>query len=125
VFFGQNYAMRYQFSEQYVKDQNQVAMTNGKLKLRRFFLDYTSTGYFRVEVQPKARDTYTYKFTGKALGTTAAIIGQPSIQSGTFPFPILTANLGVRIEIINDTYLPCTFQSAGWDAEFVTFGRRM
>jgi hypothetical protein len=31
----------------------------------------------------------------------------------------------VRIEIINDTYLPCAFQSAGWDGEFVTFGRRM
>jgi len=125
VFFGQDYAMRYRFSEQYAKDQNQVAMTNGKLKLRRFFLDYTNSGYFRAEVQPKARDTYTYKFTGKALGTTAAIIGQPSIQSGTFSFPVLTANVGVRIEVINDTYLPSSFQSAGWDAEFVTFGRRM
>jgi hypothetical protein len=125
VVFGQDYAMRYQFSEQYAKDQNQVAITNGKLKLRRFFLDYTDSGFFRAEVQPKARDTYTYSFTGKSLGTTSATLGVPSIQSGTFRFPVLTSNLGVRIEIINDSYLPCTFQSAGWDAEFVTFGRRM
>jgi hypothetical protein len=125
VFFGQNYTMRYRFSEQYAKDQNQVAITNGKLKLRRFFLDYTDSGYFYVEVQPKARDTYTYRFTGKALGTASATLGVPSIQSGTFTFPVLTANLGVRIDLINDSYLPCVFQSAGWDAEFVTFGRRM
>jgi hypothetical protein len=125
VFFGQNYTMRYRFSEQYAKDQNQVAITNGKLKLRRFFLDYTDSGYFYVEVQPKARDTYTYKFTGKSLGTSSATLGVPSIESGTFTFPVLTANLGVRIDLINDSYLPCSFQSAGWDGEFVTFGRRM
>jgi len=125
AFFGQNYTMHYRFSQQYAKDQNQVAITNGKLKLRRFFLDYTDTGYFRVEVQPKARDTYSYPFTGKTLGTSSATLGVPSLGSGTFAFPVLTSNDGVRIEIINDSYLPSTFQSAGWDAEFVTFGRRV
>lgn len=125
VFFGQDYSLRYQFSEQYAKDQNQVAMTNGKLKLRRFYIDYTNSGYFRVEVQPKERDTYTYKFSGHTLGTSSATLGVPSIESGTFKFPVMTANEGVRIEIINDSYLPSVFQSAGWDAEFVSFGRRM
>jgi hypothetical protein len=125
VFFGQDYSMRYVFSEQYAKDQNQVAMTNGKLKLRRFYLDYTKTGYFRTEVQPKARDTYTYVFSGHTLGTSSATLGVPSIESGTFKFPVMTANEGARIEVINDSYLPSIFQSAGWDAEFVTFGRRV
>lgn len=125
VFFGQDYTARYRFSEQHVKDQNQVAITNGKLKLRRFYLDFTDSGYFRVEVQPKARDVYSYPFTGKTLGTDSATLGVPSIESGTFKFPVLTSNLGVRIDLINDSYLPSTFQSAGWDGEFVTFGRRM
>ncbi|MBY4725705.1 MULTISPECIES: hypothetical protein [Burkholderia] len=125
VFFGQDYVKRYRFSEQYAKDQNQVAMTNGKLKLRRFYVDYTNSGYFRVEVQPKARDTYTYVFSGHTLGTSSATLGVPSIESGTFKFPVMTANEGVRIEIVNDSYLPSVFQSAGWDAEFVSFGRRM
>jgi hypothetical protein len=125
VFFGQNYKMTYRFSQQYVKDQNQVALTNGKLKLRRFYIDYRDSGYFTVEVQPQARDTYTYKFTGKSLGVSSATLGLPSIRSGTYTFPVLTSNEGVRIDIINDSYLPSSFQSAGWDAEFVTFGRRM
>ncbi|SMG43226.1 phage nozzle protein [Paraburkholderia susongensis] len=125
VFFGQDYVERYVFSQQYAKDQNQVAMTNGKLKLRRFYIDYTDSGYFRVEVQPKARDTYTYVFSGHTLGTGSSTLGVPSIESGTFKFPVMTANEGVRIEVINDTYMPSTLQSAGWDGEFVTFGRRM
>lgn len=125
VFFGQDYLMRYRFSQQYAKDQNQVAMTNGKLKLRRFYLDYTHSGHFTVEVQPKERDTYTYPFTGHFLGTSSSTLGVPSIASGTFKFPVMTSNEGVRIEVLNDSYLPSTFQSAGWDAEFVTFGRRM
>lgn len=125
AFFGQTYTQRYRFSTQYVKDQNKVAMTNGKLKLRRFRLDYTASGYFRVEVQPQARDTYTYPFTGKTLGTLSATIGQPAIETGTFSFPVMTSNTGVRIDIVNDTHLPATFQSAGWDGEFVSFGRRV
>ncbi|MCA8110256.1 phage nozzle protein [Burkholderia cepacia] len=125
VFFGQDYTLRYQFSEQYAKDQNQVAMTNGKLKLRRFYVDHTNSGYFRAEVQPKERDTYTYVFSGHALGTGSATLGVPSIESGTFKFPVMTANEGVRIELVNDSYLPSVFQSAGWDGEFVSFGRRM
>lgn len=125
VFFGQDYALRYVFSQQYAKDQNQVAMTNGKLKLRRFYIDYTKSGYFRVEVQPKARDTYTYVFSGHTLGTSSATLGIPSIESGTFKFPVMTSNEGVRVELINDSYMPSIFQSAGWDGEFVTFGRRM
>jgi len=125
AYFGEAYTQRYRFSTQYVKDQNKVAMTNGKLKIRRFYLDYSSSGYFRVEVQPQARDTYTYVFSGKALGTPSAIIGQPPIQTGTFSFPVLTSNLGVRIDILNDSHLPATFQSAGWEGEFVSFGRRM
>lgn len=123
VFFGQKYTMLHRFSQQYVKDQKGVALTNGKLKLRRFFIDYTDSGYFRVEVQPKARDANSYPFTGKTLGTSSATLGVPSVQSGTFKFPVLTSNEGVRIDIINDSYLPSTFQSAGWDGEFVIFGR--
>jgi hypothetical protein len=122
--FGQNYTMRYRFSQQYAKDANKNAMTSGKLKLRRFFLDYTDSGCFRVEVQPKARDTYSYPFTGTTLGSSSAVLGSPAMQSGTFKFPVLTSNEGVRIEIINDSWLPSTFQSAAWDAEFVVFGTR-
>ncbi len=122
---GRNYTARYRLSEQYVRDGNKVAITSGKLMLRRMHLNYSNTGQFTVEVTPRARETYTYRYTGLNLGTLQALIGTPAITSGTFTFPIRTSNLGVTIDIINDSYLPSIFQSAEWDAEFVTKAQRV
>jgi hypothetical protein len=122
---GRNYTQRYRLSEQYVRDGNGGSITSGVLKLRRMHLNYSSTGYFKVQVTPKARETYTYEFSGLKLGNLSALIGTPSITSGTFTFPVRTSNLGVTIDIINDTYLPSIFQAAEWDAEFVTKAQRI
>jgi hypothetical protein len=122
---GRNYTARYRFSEQYVRDGNKVSMTGGTLKLRRMHLNYSNSGQFTVEVTPKARETYRYEFTGVLIGTLQALIGTPSITSGTFTFPIRTSNLGVTIDIVNDSYLPSIFQSAEWDAEFVMKAHRI
>lgn len=122
---GRNYISRYRFSEQYVRDGNKVAVTGGKLMLRRMHLNYSNSGQFKIEVTPKARQTYTYQYTGVNIGTLQALIGTPSISSGTFTFPIRTSNLGVTIDIINDSYLPSIFQSAEWDAEFVVKAQRL
>lgn len=122
---GRNYTARYRFSEQYVRDGNKVAMTGGVLKMRRMHLTYSNSGQFTIEVTPKARETYSYPFTGISMGTLQALIGTPTITSGTFTFPVRTSNLGVTIDIVNDSYLPSTFQSAEWDAEFVMKAHRI
>jgi len=122
---GKNYTMRYRFSEQYVRDGDNVALTGGVLKLRRMHLNYFNSGSFQVEVTPLARSTYTYKFTGIRLGTLQSLLGVPSISSGTFRFPLKGGNIGMQIDIVNDTYLPSIFQSAEWDGEFVVKAQRL
>lgn len=124
VFIGRNYKMHYRFSEQYLTDRNNAPMLTANLKLRRFILNYSLSGYFRVEVTPQARQTYSYKFTGSRLGEAAMQLGTPPITSGSFKFPVQTSNIGVAIDIINDTYLPSTFQSAEWEAEVAILSKR-
>lgn len=122
---GLKYEGRYKFSEQFMKDQNNVAITSAKVKMRRMALSYVNSGYFRVEVTPPARDTSTYVFSGKRLGVSGLKLGEPSLSSGIFPFPIMADTKGVSIELVNDSPLPSIFQNAEWEGEAVVQARRV
>jgi hypothetical protein len=125
-YVGRTYEFRYEFSTQYLRDQSEskLAINEGRLQLLSGRLVYTDSGSFQVEVDADGRDTQTYKSRG-LLGTSGLVIGQPSIQSGTFPFPIMSKNDKVSISIVNDSYMPSAFQSAEWTATAAVLSRRM
>ena len=115
-YVGRNFTSRLRLSEQFVRDQKDGALVAGILKLRRLFVTYANTGYFRVEVTPKLRDTYTYEYTGKDVG--AAVIGDVEIHSGVLMVPVMAGSPGLHIDIVSDSYLPFHLQSVEWEAEF-------
>lgn len=116
---GIPYTARHRFSEFYVRGQKGEAITTGKLKLKRMTINYSNSGYFRVEVTPRGRETYTYIFSGEIVGVNS--VGVLQFSSGAYGFPIITDSKGVVLELVNDSHLPSIFQSAAWEAEFVTF----
>ena len=122
---GVPYVMSYVFSDQYVRDRDNNPVLSGKVKIKRWFIGYSDTGYFRAEVTPFGRDTYKYPFTSQALGTSKITLGTPSVSSGSMKFPVLAENIGVKVEIINDTPMPCNIQTAEWDGEYVIHGQRV
>lgn len=123
---GTNYEMRYTFSQQFMKDNADVAIAQGRLQMRTWTLIYTNSGYFRIEVTPKNRDTLTYYYAnaGKTLGG-GAVIGTTGINSGEHRFPVMAEASQVDISIVNDTYLPSQFQSAEWEAFYHARARRV
>lgn len=125
VYAGVNYTMRYRFSPQYARDANKTAIAEAILKLRNMRVFFTDSGYFRVEVTPKARDTAKYIWAGKVLGSTALKLGSVQTDSGVFKFPVLSDSVTAKIELVNDTYLPCFFQSAEWEAMMTLRSQRM
>ena len=122
---GRNYEMRYRFSEQHVRDQKGVAVQSANLALRNMSISYADSGFFQVEVTPRGRDKYTYKFTGGVLGDISTTIGQVSIDSGSFKFPVRTKSKGAVIEIVSDNHLPCKLQAAEWVGEYVKQSNRI
>lgn len=121
-YVGKNYTMRYRFSEQFVRDGKDVSITTARLKMRRMTVAYANTGYFRAEVTPLGRSTYTYEFTGHTVGLT--VLGESAISTGSFKFPVSAGTSGLKIDIISDSYLPCSLQSAEWDGEFTLMATR-
>lgn len=118
VYIGKPYTKRYRFSEQFLKDANNLAILQGRLQLRRMTVDYSNSGYFRAEVTPKGRQTYKYPFTGKRIGSSGFILGKTNIENGQFSFPVSAQSTGVTIDLVNDSHLPSFFQSAEWFATF-------
>ncbi|HCL3314572.1 TPA: hypothetical protein N2A14_002580 [Pseudomonas aeruginosa] len=129
LFIGKVYELRYRFSTLVIKEEaaggGMSTVGEGRIQLRKLSLLYNKSGYFRVEVTPFRRDTYRYTFSGRVVGSGKNLIGQVSIEQGKFSLPIMAKNDNVTIEIVNDTFLPCYFLSAEWEAYYTIRSQRL
>lgn len=123
VTMGRKYTMKYELSTITVKAAQagggQKSDTEGRLQLRKISFNYSDAGLFNVLVTPEGRQTYTYTYSGKILGSASATLGSYSIESGRFAVPIVSRNIGTSIVLQNDSALPSSFLSADWEGFFV------
>lgn len=126
--FGRTFKARYVFSPLQLREQaaggGQTSVGEGRINVRRMTITYGRSGYFRVEVTPRGRDTYTTLMTGRQLGSNASLIGQPAIVQGVLRVPVMARNTDVTIELVSDQYLPFSILSADWEAMYVIRSRR-
>lgn len=122
-FLGRRYEMRYTFSNAILRKQSITgsldSVTDGRLQLKDWTIKYNRSGYFRCEVTPDYRDTATYPMTGQTANVPALLtlgLGNVQLRSGLHKFPVLARNTGVKIEIVNDSHLPCFIAGAEWVA---------
>lgn len=120
--FGRTYRSTFGMSTITMKEPatggGQKSDTEGRLQLRKVGFNVADTGYFLVEVTPEGRDTYTYTYTGKRLGSTA-VVGESPLSTDRFTVPVVSRNVGTTIELINDLPIPCSFLSADWEGFYV------
>jgi hypothetical protein len=128
-FMGLPYTFRYRFSTLVIKEESvgggQMTVGEGRIQLRRITLLYNNSGYFRVEVTPFRRNLYNYIFSGRVVGSGSNLIGKVSVEEGRFTFPVASKNEQVLIEIVNDSFLPCFFLSAEWEAFYTIRSQRL
>ena len=96
----------------------QSALTAGRLIINFLTLNFAETGYLRVEVTPKGRDTYTQVFSGYVLGSSESVIGQRPQEDGKIRVGIMSAAENVTIDIINDTPHPSRLLTAEWSGRW-------
>jgi hypothetical protein len=99
--------------------------TVGRLQMRTMQINFNDTGYFKAEVTPTGRTTYTYIYSGKTLGQQSSTIGMIDLDTGNTKFPILAQNTAVAIELKSDAPLPCSFLSADWEGMYVKRSKGM
>lgn len=121
LFFGYTYVRSYTFSRIYSRQPNPknpvsgtVVLQTGRLQLNRLTLSFNNTAYFRLEVTPKGRDTYSHVFSSRILGSSDSLLSTVQLKTGKRSFPIMTNADGVEIKIVNDTWMPSSFISVEW-----------
>lgn len=124
VYAGVPFTFKYKFSEQVVKKDNNP-ITIGRLQIRNFNIVFNNSGFFKALVTPARRSSSTKFFTGRNLGSVNNIIGQVSIDDGTFSFPVLAQSSQVDIQLESDSFLPCVFQSAEWEGFYMLRSKRL
>lgn len=121
-FVGIPYTFRFTFSPVIFKDEQKVAVTHYKVKLKNFEVLYDRTGYFRALVNPDKRGEYQYTYTGNTLGETLGVVG---IGTGKFRFPVMGDSSKSTITLLNDSVLPSTFQAAEWEGVLSTGSKHL
>jgi len=129
AFVGLKYTFKYRFSTFFVREQKgsgtSSTINSGRLQLKKLKLVYGDTGYFTVTLFPRARTSSIHKFTGQILGSSNFVLGQPTLESGTFQLPVQCRNSDIEMEITSDSYLPANFLSAEWEGLFSILSSRI
>jgi len=126
VWVGIKYTMSYTFSEQLFRQRaNKRSSPSGYQRhfLKGGTLFFDDTASFKVQVTPKARQTYNNVFSSNIVGST--VVGTLPIESGSFSFPIMSAAKDTTIKIVNDSALPGNFQSAEFESFIHSRSRRV
>lgn len=126
VIVGEGYKFSFQFSKQYVRRSDGVAVTSGRTVLRSFFLNYADTAFFRTLVAPYGQDDTVDEIvpskladmTGRTIGAGYFKLNTPTYGTGEYRFMVFGQNKFARIVIENDTPFASTFISAEWEATY-------
>ena len=130
VYAGVPYTFKYQFSEQVMK-QDKNPITTGRMQIRNVAVVYANTGFFKINITPHknlptaVQKTYSRIFTGRIIGGGTNVLGSVPLDTGSYRFGVLANSKNALIEIESDSHLPCAFQSAEFEAEFVVRSRRL
>ncbi|MGN6552080.1 MAG: hypothetical protein ACTHJ3_19620 [Pararhizobium sp.] len=128
VHLGVPYEMRYRLSTIFLREQSRgggtEVITEGRLQLIQLLLQFSKTAYFRVEITPLAQQMRAYFTNGRLMGDPLNITDKVTLGDGTFRVPILSKNDRVRIELVNDSYLPCSILAAEWVGNYVMKSKR-
>jgi hypothetical protein len=130
VYAGVPYTFLYEFSEQLMKSNNN-SITTGRLQIKSMAVVYSDTGFFEITVVPHktlpvaVRKSYTRAFTGRVVGAGTNVLGTIPLDSGSYSFGVQANSKNAQIKITSSSFLPCEFQSAELESEFVLRSRRM
>lgn len=129
LMFGLEYTMRYRLSTIFIRQESRnggtSVLTEGRLQLLQLLVQYSKTAYFRIEITPLAQAMRSYFTNGRIMGDPQNVTDSIHLGDGSFRVPILCKNDRATIEIVSDSYLPCSILSAEWVANYVKKSQRI
>ena len=125
---GINYEWLYEFSTQYLREQNsdgESAIQDGRLQLRYFSVIYTDTSYFEAHVTPTNGTTSVTIFNGRTLADPDNVTDLIPRDTGEFKFPVFAQNEAVTIQLKSSEPYRCAIGSVEWTAIYKAKAKRL
>jgi hypothetical protein len=101
------------------------ADTEGRLQVKRYWLNFNQTGYFKVTIEHLGKQTFKYEWTSRVLGASANVLGSIPLETGTFTVPIQSINTGCKIIVSSSAPTPFSFIGAGWEGTYYRRSQRL
>lgn len=121
-FIGEEYEMKYHFSKFLIKSTDSQGKTAtediGRLQLRRAWVNYENSGNFAITVNNQG-NKFTYNMTGQRLGTNEFILGEETLDTGQFRYPVAGSAHKLDISLTSSTPNPVAIIGAGWEGNYV------
>ncbi len=125
IISGVRYMSRYKPNMPFVRDKDGVAITEGKLVINHFLVNFTKTGFIGSKVTSKYMADRELTFTGRYVDDPNTVVGSPAIIDGSFRVPFRQdANLA-ELELFNDTNLPMTITDLPWVGQYTATGKHI
>ena len=118
---GELYEFKATFSDIIIRKTDEKGVTaypEGRLQLRNFWLNFEKSGYFKVRVNSKDKESYEYEMTARLLGSAKNKIGEMALETGQFKFPVQSLNTNCQIQVVTKMPMPIALIGAGWEGVY-------
>lgn len=102
-----------------------LAAMRGRLQLKHLLLYFKDSAKFDVDISIENRPTSTKAYDSRIVGSGNIVVGGFTRDTGKFSVPIKAEASKVNITIKNDSFLPCSFHGAEWEAWYQPRSRRV
>lgn len=106
---GQTYESRVVLSKQLLRspENPNATVTSGRFQLRKMDVNFTDTGYLKVDVSNEGRTTKSFSVSPNVLNTVQ-LDTIPAMLNGRFSVPVRGKAEDVEIAFVSDSHFPCT-----------------
>lgn len=128
VIIGRNYLFRITLSPIMIKtteqDRGTTSITDGRLQIKYFWVNFNETGYFKVMVTHHDKNNYVYENTSRILDLANNKLNTLPFNTDKFKVPVQSLNTNCTITIESDAPNPVALIGAGWIGDYYRSTRR-
>lgn len=125
VYYGVKFTSTYIPTEPMIKDQDNIKINTGKLRVSKFFVTTSLTSKFWSTVSSDYFDDITYEWSARKVGDAADLVGTPCITSAVYQVPFRENIDNAIITLYSDDFGPWTMNDIQWKGQYTHKGQRI
>jgi hypothetical protein len=102
----------------FIPSGQKIALTQGRLQIRNFWLNFKNADTFTVNVTPIYRETKINRFNG-IIGAGESVLGERFTADGRYNIPVMSRNTQTEIVIHTDSVRQLCLINGGWEGYYV------